>query len=318
MSVEISIRNAGCLEEADFRVDGITVIAGQNNTGKSTILKTLYSVLICPEDFEFAKHSQIVETTTFLMSRHSKERIRYYPDDDLDDEGIQWTIEYLQDRIGEDDKQDWQTLEYTIGLIDGTNDDDFYSNLIHNRIRSEFDGMSQFRNMDSEGETTVRIEKGLSLTYRVHGGGETTCECDRSRVPRTVYFDSPFNVDDGLIGISVSRHLNHRRNIGWLLNMRPDDNIIMRATHRSNVDRLDAVIKESIPGMFVNTKEGLRYRTPKGYLLSPKNVASGIKVFGTIRKLVDNGQLYEGSILLLDEPEAHLIRNGSTSSGTSL
>jgi len=42
--MKLSIKNVGKLKEADVEINGITVIAGENNTGKSTIGKALFSI----------------------------------------------------------------------------------------------------------------------------------------------------------------------------------------------------------------------------------------------------------------------------------
>lgn len=42
--MKISLRNIGKLREADVEINGVTVIAGENNTGKSTVGKALFSV----------------------------------------------------------------------------------------------------------------------------------------------------------------------------------------------------------------------------------------------------------------------------------
>ena len=42
--MKLSLRNIGKLREADVEISGITVIAGENNTGKSTVGKALFSV----------------------------------------------------------------------------------------------------------------------------------------------------------------------------------------------------------------------------------------------------------------------------------
>lgn len=43
--MRLQIRNIGAIEQADISIDGITIIAGENNVGKSTIGKTLYAFL---------------------------------------------------------------------------------------------------------------------------------------------------------------------------------------------------------------------------------------------------------------------------------
>ena len=43
--MRLEIRNIGKVRHADIAIDGLTVIAAANNTGKSTLGKALYSLL---------------------------------------------------------------------------------------------------------------------------------------------------------------------------------------------------------------------------------------------------------------------------------
>lgn len=45
--MRLKIDNFAKVKHADIVIDGITVIAGENNTGKSTIGKVLYSTFNC-------------------------------------------------------------------------------------------------------------------------------------------------------------------------------------------------------------------------------------------------------------------------------
>lgn len=49
--MEIFIENIGQIEKANIKLDGITIIAGENNTGKSTVGKTLFAVLRGMDDW---------------------------------------------------------------------------------------------------------------------------------------------------------------------------------------------------------------------------------------------------------------------------
>jgi len=42
--MRLYLKNIGMIKEADVKLDGLTVIAGENDTGKSTVLKTLFSI----------------------------------------------------------------------------------------------------------------------------------------------------------------------------------------------------------------------------------------------------------------------------------
>ena len=45
-----SINNIGIIKSAEVKVDGLTVISGANNSGKTTVGKALYSVSSATED----------------------------------------------------------------------------------------------------------------------------------------------------------------------------------------------------------------------------------------------------------------------------
>ena len=42
--MKLNIKNFAKIKNADILIDGITVIAGENNTGKSTVGKILFSL----------------------------------------------------------------------------------------------------------------------------------------------------------------------------------------------------------------------------------------------------------------------------------
>ncbi len=45
ISMRLTIKNIGKIDEADIELNGITVIAGENNTGKSTVGKAFFCIL---------------------------------------------------------------------------------------------------------------------------------------------------------------------------------------------------------------------------------------------------------------------------------
>lgn len=42
--MELTVNNIGIIENANILLKGITVLAGENGTGKSTISKTVFSI----------------------------------------------------------------------------------------------------------------------------------------------------------------------------------------------------------------------------------------------------------------------------------
>lgn len=56
-----SINNIGIIKRADVKVDGLTVISGANNSGKTTVGKALYSVVSATEDLSKKQQLDMAE-----------------------------------------------------------------------------------------------------------------------------------------------------------------------------------------------------------------------------------------------------------------
>lgn len=50
--MRLNIKNFAKIKDADIIIDGITVIAGENNTGKSTVGKVLFSLFNSLQDID--------------------------------------------------------------------------------------------------------------------------------------------------------------------------------------------------------------------------------------------------------------------------
>ena len=78
--MRISLRNIGLIEKADVDINGITVIAGKNNTGKSTVAKSLYSVFKAfyniDDKMEKARIKNMDSTYTQMRNRIAHTRMR--------------------------------------------------------------------------------------------------------------------------------------------------------------------------------------------------------------------------------------------------
>ena len=56
--MELQLTNIGMIKEANVKIDGLTVIAGENDTGKSTVGKALFSIFQ-DEDLFFSKETSL-------------------------------------------------------------------------------------------------------------------------------------------------------------------------------------------------------------------------------------------------------------------
>ena len=72
--MNLKIKNFGKIAEADIKLDGITVICGKNNTGKSTVGKALFSFYNALNDYKNkidAQKNNKLKTTVRNYVSHS-------------------------------------------------------------------------------------------------------------------------------------------------------------------------------------------------------------------------------------------------------
>lgn len=73
--MRLNIKNFSKIKDASILVDGITVIAGENNTGKSTVGKILFSlfnsVANMEENIEKQRKAEIQESCRILKKTSS-------------------------------------------------------------------------------------------------------------------------------------------------------------------------------------------------------------------------------------------------------
>lgn len=64
--MKFSVKGIGIIKEADIKIDGLTVIAGSNNSGKTTVGRALYSVVKAVEKLE---EKQDMDRTSAIVMR---------------------------------------------------------------------------------------------------------------------------------------------------------------------------------------------------------------------------------------------------------
>ncbi len=303
--MDVEMEGVGSLPKLSMKCKGLTMITGINNVGKSTILKAIYSVLGHASEFDGHKEEQIITMLSDLYKRHcvDKRNFNEWPKN----QELEEYIDALHKTEIRDEK-DIKKLDYAEGLVDGTNDDDFFLKMTMSSIRQEFGSISQFINMFNKKTSIIRVYLNNPLTFTIDDAGNSLIQGSYRNVPNVFYYDSPFHMDEVIPPFFRIRGgvKDHRSSLTSSLKNERNKDPYEEEVSESRTRKFDELVSKAISGMFVNTDDGLGYRTPEGLILHTGNVAAGIKIFATIRMLVDKGHLEEGSILLLDEPEAHL------------
>lgn len=330
--MELTIKNIGKISSATIELNGITVIAGPNDSAKSTIGKVLFSVFnsfsnvdekIRSDKAESISHS-IVKNTNFFMPYLFRSRIGESllgsllenPDQYLSNPSI--LKKYLLNLIDEISlHKDINTDNIDIIVQDTMKilelpKERILEKIITKNINSEFD--HQVNNIYAPEETAE-----ISLIIR---GQKATIELQENKVmsikdghylnTEVIYIDDPYILDNikktspHLLFNSIGHHKEHLQM--KLLNDKQNHlNVIDDLLIEDRIKQIESKISEISDGSIVEMKGEYGYkRKNQEAVLSLKNISTGLKTFVIIKTLLMNGSLASNGTLILDEPEIHL------------
>lgn len=337
--MKLKLKNIGKLQETEIDIDGITVIAGKNNTGKSTVGKSLYCIFSSMYDVNqkieddkkdyvrrrveilFMQNSSI---TNRLLFKHTyKDIIENIVNDIIDKQNneakelILMVFNQLNENRKKNNNFDNKTIndeilnEFFQNIQEGLDipKQIFYINRLNNILYKEFNG--QINNINNKLGSTINLlikENRFKMDIK---GEKITINQYMELESDIVYIDNPFvldNIDDK----DLQDILNHRDNIiSKMKNNIQDDNmtenILLQEKVTSVIDKLDKIGV----GKLIKIKE--MYQTKFKYQSSLDNeplefvnVSAGLKTFIILKTLILNGHIKERGCIVLDEPEIHL------------
>ena len=322
--MELNIRNIGKIGLADVVIDGITVIGGQNGTGKSSISRALFSMFSGFYEFEKRieeerrsavsrymnpRHNnaeQVLKTTRFSSDLNSlveflkadyrsEGRRRYY--EDISDDEIERNAKAIQNILTLDSKKILQRI-------------------VLKDFKTEYNEQPVNINSNESGSVELKIkDKNIKVTISDEGVDITDAFILNKKA---IYIDDPFILDN--LDYRFYRHVrpflsseaDHRNKLHKLLRERSDsynavDSLIMDEKFDRIYEKVNSVCGGLIEYGSGNGEEGFSYREKQtGKKIKFQNLASGLKTFVLIKLLVEQGHLEENGIMIFDEPEIHL------------
>lgn len=343
-----SLYDYHAIGRAEITIDGITVLAGDNGCGKSTLSRWLYYLVNVSNDFDNLLFEELKEQLDSLLrqgrsvSREINRYVKGYSSIDflelcgsiqkvqLSQEGSVQVVmqmfedalrllgagltEYLSDsesifrvkrmnrllQLGEDGTGN---IEESINrYIEGVLREadvylaDYYRHSEERSIEHFYDLLhSHYEVEDKEPERIQLSEDGVKLLRKNGLNGLLALD-------RAIYVDTP---------MSLSIDTFRSENVFW-----SDLRELVRATPMQQPSpaalRLLIRIKKLLGGE-IKLQESLYQRRELHYVRKGDNLnilledtATGMKTFAYIQRLIDNSCLNERTVLLIDEPEAHL------------
>lgn len=330
--MKLSLKNIGKIEDASIEINGITSIAGENNTGKSTVGRTLFSVFNSFHDMDFKIKEErirgVKNVINLIYQNTSSKRFvsfntRRLAKDIIDaSEELQDDMQTLEDMviayISQYDKsfeenvkklklKEWFSRLRNLLTIP---EEDIFKAVLEKTMDIEFNG--QINNIYSDKSGSIQLQiQDKTIDIRVH---DNKVEDINESIPlfaEAIYLDDPFILDDkhalyyrGGVGIMDHKtHLKHK-----LLYSQEEANIVEEIAVNNKLDTIYKKISQVCSGeIIMDNHASLGYqRKDSDKVLDIRNLSAGLKTFVILKELLQNGSIEYNGTIILDEPEIHL------------
>lgn len=326
--MKLELNNIGVFNNASVEIDGITVLAGENASGKSTVGKALYAIFhglkSYKEKIKGRKVFNILNLLTRIPVSTSKEAEKLYDSEliqDFANKVLSKKEEYLKDETLlkndilnylELDVESQANLEFITDTADRIieslklSDTTILNSVINISFNGEFN--SEIINKYNGGNGSVSLEiKGDVVKVNINNDKVESVDNPIELVKDIVYIDDPYVLDDLNIIFPYSNRLNsHRDDLYEKLKLKNEDTIEEIKIN----EKLNSILEklESVNlGELQKSGNIYTYSDPVTKLeLDVRNIATGLKAFVILKTLLENGSLEEKGTIILDEPEIHL------------
>ena len=339
--MQIKLRNIGMLEKAELNLNSLTLIAGENDNGKSTIGKVIFCIIKAinkyKDELQESKEHKLKERleNLFFFTRNilthnpvlkNTEDIYFLI---LDEYTLEEKLLKLEELIltvrDKSDLKDIEKIEKVLKEIyiikDEPEDDKKYiESALNKAFFSEFDS-SILLNGKEDGQITL-LENSLELiNIRISKDNKLSLieDVEPIQLKDATFIETPLilNNHDLLIRSQSGLSLNKRNieRLGFPYTTLHTKDLFDKLKKISfsiflNDEFEDTILKEIqkiIDGNIVYDNKQRDFIYSKNEkAISIKNTASGIKSFGILQLLLENDILNQNSILIIDEPENHL------------
>jgi predicted ATP-dependent endonuclease of OLD family len=342
--MRLKLQNIGIIEEADINIDGITLIAGQNDSGKSTVGKVLYALIrginVDEDRFNSSKTEFIKNKVRDIRNLLLRTKASGIHDEKIQSNFISYYLEKPDSLFRTYSfKLNFEDFEETNTLLSEINEiNDLYANFsntsikiqlgnfindIKNRISITIDSnevlhyeLESFFESEFGNQIVNKFKKGKSY-ITIEGIKEKKISFEESisfegfETLSTFYYDNVFFIESPikLEDRNSLRYNNILRDKNQYLNnkifeLKKEQDIFSDTSN--DTEKLNSIIVDVIKGAFgFNSKNQLVFKKQE-IEFDLNNVATGIKSFGVLQLLLQKGILNSNSLLIVDEPEVHL------------
>jgi predicted ATPase len=280
----LELQNIGMIKEAKVNIDGLTVIAGENDTGKSTVGKALYlqfKSIAEPDNPDLVEQifgENFIDSGKVSVSINNNSFINFF-----DNDQFYGKLEFYSNKErNEPSKKDFKTFHLVPIMIETPtvwNWAKFFNQLprLERVERVIIDHPILMRELDDK--FYVRKRKKVNF----HSNKE-------QRIFEKILTD----IENEIQG-KFKMNGSYKKEFYFYKKLEKE----------SKQDN-DVKLENKVLATKEEEKESEQDNDEKYKRIHLDNTATGIKSFGILQILIDNNWLNENTILILDEPEVHL------------
>lgn len=309
-------------------INSITVVAGLNNSGKSTIGKVLFSIFNGLNNIEKRTSEYIFRSIYNLLGiprdvaialgyKRAESTVRNVAQKLLELEN-NFTKEMVLDIVNKQLRNNSSSnynidIEQIYGLLK-LSKNDINKRIVQNLFLAEFQG--QIQNVDKVDDSSINLKiKNHSVNLKWKDNAIVELLSPINLTHEAVYVDDIL-VLDRLAHFELFRDVPHRKSLKRKIMgnkfEESNDAITEKSINELMIEgKLKDIFEELnriVPGTLeVSDLENTCYKNGENKKdISIFNLSTGLKIFVIIKTLLLNGFLEKNGTLILDEPEVHL------------
>ena len=321
--MKLTMKNIGVIRDAEIELDGITVLAGFNGTGKSTASKALYGVISSYANLServLNERKRSIDNIIFAsllgeeISVPLWDTSPFFPlDNDLANKNSPIPEQYeewirllpsLAENASAQFKKAFPKFLEQLRAAVNRPDSEYVQYLAERTMQAVFD--RQVNTIDSPQTGEIALTAGQE-TRRMQIAGNKVAECSGEELNASppIYLDTRhvldrFGEETEYGEVTETAHYNFK--LYDFLNKSSSEPTFEEYKSR---ERLQDMIVSVIHGKLTRSTFGRfmfqdeRFHEP----ISLRNVASGNKTFAVLQRLIEQGALRPNGVLIIDEPE---------------
>ncbi len=326
--MELKITNVGKISLAEIEIKGLTIIAGPNSTGKSTVSRSLFAMF-----HSFSKISDkitlekiyAIQKMFFSSNKHFEFMLtcQLQPRElaailagDVDKNRINKTLHNSNPTL--ESSELVEELSDDIIKINSTSEELLHREIVSEIFIDEFNRHITNIRSNSKSEIELKIKDSKNKVVFDSKNELTAIEVGKDLSYEVVYIDDPFIINSynlsqergqlPLYGDISEKVSNHRSSLISQYKNTENLTLVDKANLKEKLNVIYKKINDTLGAdmaLFENGKNSV-----ESYLssdrLSVDSLSSGMKTFYLIKSLIDNGSIVQNGTLILDEPEVHL------------